>query len=359
MSLRYMVRWTMTLLLLVGPVFADGQKFSFQSQAQIVSQSGDTMVLKGVRWGFRNNEFGNAIFRDTTVRLDQVREVYYYSEPFNVTGVSTALNRFQAHGLLFFEMKDPSAIRSVDGHSDIGIGVSAEARRETPAYSALKGLQKFYKLHYQVLTEKDRLQWGLTIWKERIQRFRLVLDDSQKKRLFREALEEAARDHSQEWYHAITNSCIAAACRLINTVLPDARKLKIWTIPHVWYNMKLGIPSRTPAYLIRKGVAEPEGEWEANLASVDFPTSSGSYRITLKDLPELDGGAAGAGSKTPVSPPSTVALDPAGGAGAELPVVTDATLKTAADLGVLDEVQQDATLVKQIQSSLQEDLIIH
>ena len=360
MGLRYMVRILCVLIVLskAGPLFAEA-KGGFQAQAELVSQSGDAVVLKGVRWGFRDNDITKPIFKDTTLRMDQVREVYYYSEPFNVTGLSTTLNRYQAHGLLFFLMKDPSAIRSADGASDIGIGVSAEARRETPAYSALKGLQKFYKLHYQLLTEKDRLQWSMTIWKERLQRFRLVLDDAQKVQLFRNAIQEAARDHSQEWYNAITNSCIAAACRLMNTVLSDDRTLKLWTIPHVWFNMKVGIPSRTPNYLIRRGVAELEGEWEANLAAAEFPTSTGTYRIVVKDLPEIIGGTPGAGSTLPVPAPPTASAEPAVSSGAEVPLPTSATLQDAANLGVLDEVQQDAVLMKQIQSTLKPDTMFH
>lgn len=353
MTVRYMVRMAIVLLVLCGawPLQAD----PFQQQAQVVSQSGDSVVLKGVRWGFRDNDIGKAIFRETTLRMDQVREVYYYSEPFNVTGVSTTLNRWQAHGLLFFEMKDPSAIRSSDGLSDIGIGVSAEARRDSPAYSAIKGFQKFYKLHYQILTEKDRLQWGLTIWKERIQRFRLVLDQGQKVALLRSAIQESCRDHSEGWYHAVTNSCVANACRLMNTALPADRQLKIWTIPHVWFNMKLGIPSRTPAYLVRRGVAELESEWEANLDAVEFPTTAGPYRIVLKDLPELGEGK----PPGPVAGTAPSPADPPVGASVELPLPTPSTLQDAARLGVLDEVQQDAALVQEIQSSLQKDIMFH
>lgn len=358
MNLRLVVRVASLLILILQalPLRAAGDGVGFQQQAQIVSQSGDSVVLNGVRWGFRDNDFGKAIFKETTLRMDQVREVYYYSEPFNVTGPSTILNRYQAHGLLFFEMKDPSAIQSADGAHDIGIGISAEARRDTPAYSALKGLQKFYKLHYQILTEKDRLQWGLGIWKERIERFRLKLDDGQKQQLLRNAIQEACQDHSQGWYHAITNSCVAAASRLMNTVLPAARQLKIWTIPHVWFNLKLGIPSRTPGYLVRRGVAEFEGVWEPGLAAVDFPTSSGTYSIILKNLPEGAGSVAGAGVR---ATPSSTPGEGVSGAVAELPVASAATLQRAQELGVFDEVRDDATVLKEIRTSLDHDVMLH
>lgn len=364
---RTMVLGTACIALLVTlalPLRADPTTGSgWQRKAELVSQSGGTVVLDGVRWGFRDNDLGKAIFKRTTVRTDQVRDVYYYSQPFNVTGLATALNRFQAHGLLVFVMKNPDSVLGEDGSRDIAIAVSVEARRETPDYSALKGIQKFYKIHYQMQTEKDRLQWGLTIWKERIQRFRLKIDESQKRRLLEIAIEESVADRD-EWYHAITNSCIAGACRMMNRVLPENQKLTIWTIPGVWYNLKVGIPSRTPRYLIRRGVAEQEDDFEVNQPIIEYPLEHGTYRIVMKDLPEVvtaddvahvREGLADAGSdvtQVPVTralqPPPADPLDP------------PADLEETADLlGVGDAVREDRALLEPLKAMTDTDVMLH
>jgi hypothetical protein len=212
-------------------------------------------------------------------------------------------------------------------------------------------------------TEKDRLQWGLTIWKERIQRFRLRIDDRQKRQLLEIAIEESVAERD-EWYHAITNSCIAAACRMMNRVLPQNQQLVIWTIPGIWYNLKVGIPSRTPRYLIRKGVAEHEDDLEANQPVIEYPVEGGTYRIVMKDLPEIGTTeemarvtetSAGAGSDATslavdraVPPPTTDPLDPP----ADL-------AETAERLGVGDEVREDMVLMQQLRAVTDTDVMLH
>src|SRR3569832_2110610 len=72
------LRGILLLAALAVPVRAQAAGLGWQKQAEIVARDQDTVTLRGVRWGFRENSFGMAGFKDTTIKLDQVRDVYYY-----------------------------------------------------------------------------------------------------------------------------------------------------------------------------------------------------------------------------------------------------------------------------------------
>lgn len=273
-STRSAVLLVISLLAVPAARADDGPFIVRQRQTRIVTDTPAHLDLEGVRWGFLDHDLEKPVFKPTRVLLDHLEHVEYWSEPFDP-------QKLLAHGLIVFLMKDLEGVVAPDGSRDIGIAMSVEVHYKVgQPYKLINGLRKVYRIIYQSFVVADRLQWCFQIWKEPLRRYRLKLDDAQKRALLRNTFAEAAVDRRTEWYHAVTNSCVGNAARVMNTVLPPDRQLVLWYIPRILFNMSLALPNRAPGYMIRRGVAGEVARYEPGIPFIEFPLADGSvYRV--------------------------------------------------------------------------------
>ena len=284
MRTKFFSLLTIVLLatLTIGALWADDRPFvDRQRQLEIVAEEGSVLTLDGVRWGFDDNDLEKPRFSRTTVDLSRVREVYYWSQRFNPEWLA-------AHGMLVFLMDSEDAIQGAQGQRDIGLVMTVEVHyRKGDSYSPIKGLGKNYRIIYQVTTVGDRIQWAMSMWNQEIRQYRLDLSPDKRKALFKNALVESAVDRKDEWYNTVTNSCVSNAFRVINSVVEKKRKLHLWRIPKILFNMQIGLPNVAPGYLCRRGVGVQEPTIERDCTHVSFPTKTGSYHIDVVQAPGL------------------------------------------------------------------------
>lgn len=270
----------------LGPAATAGspQYLARQKQPVLVESRGDAIVVDQFRWGHVVTE-GSAKreprFQRTTIRPEQIGEVYWWSERFPPKFLA-------AHGQLAFVMKDETGVVGVDGASDPGFIVSFEARfKQGQIYNPVKGLKRgAYGSIVLATTLRDRIQRSIHFYGHSMDTFRLRLSQDQKVALVRKALEFAARNRDGEGYHTTRNSCITAAVDILNEVLPEGKRLKKWIIPGVLHNPKISLPRSAPEYLIARGLADPVVAWPNPLRVLELPAGEGRvHRIDARDIP--------------------------------------------------------------------------
>lgn len=277
-SARVIIARTLAVLALVTATHADpAAPFEpRQRRSRVVGRTDASVTLSNVRWGFVANDSLQPRFQVTTVRLDAVRAVYYYSQRFDPKWL-------MSHGTLVFLMNDLDGVKGASGQRDVGLVFSMEARyRVGETFDLRKGLARRYPAHYQLTTVGDRLQWAFPMYRETLERFRLDLAPRQRRLLLERVIREAVEDRTREFYHLITNNCGGNAVRVLNDMLPPGRQIPIWRIPGVWYNTALLLPNQTPLELVRRGIATAEPTWSPDQRFADFPLADGSFhRVAL------------------------------------------------------------------------------
>jgi hypothetical protein len=192
-----------------------------QRPASLVATAADSLTLSNVRWGFGKG--GRPRFEDTTIRPDQVKDVYLILEPFQPEWLA-------AHGALGFEL-DKGGVVGADGKRSAGLVLSVEARlKKGQSYSLVEGFKDRFGIVYQVGTMTDFYQKTVARQGNRVIRYRLKLTAAQKQALLRNALAEAVQDRSGEHYHTTRNSCYQNVHRILNTVLPRDQRVRDWLV---------------------------------------------------------------------------------------------------------------------------------
>ncbi|MDD2716701.1 MAG: DUF4105 domain-containing protein, partial [Candidatus Wallbacteria bacterium] len=250
-----------------------------QRELKIVSQQGSVFELDNVRWGFEGNLVTKKpVFKNTKVDISKVRDVYFWLETFPPEALA-------GHGMLAFVMDSP-CVESADGKADIGLVYSFEAWLEQgQKYSPLEGMKKnCYRLIYQVSTIKDRVQLSIVIPNHKMYQYRVNLTAEQKQELLGLMLTESAVDRSGEYYHTYYNSCVFNAIRLINEVLPDSQKLKMYVAKDC-PNLSVTFPPIVPDYLSKQGLICEKQLFTLGSQVINIPYGSGHvYDISLQDL---------------------------------------------------------------------------
>ena len=68
----------------------------------------------------------------------------------------------------------------------------------------------------------------------------------------------AAVNRDGEFYNTVTNSCCNNLVIVINGVVPEQQRVKMWTVPYLVYNLAATIPVKVPGTLQAKGLLGPE-----------------------------------------------------------------------------------------------------
>lgn len=255
-----------------------------QLQCSLLVDEPDRMVIDLFRWGLVDVgkprlEYD---FQETTLRPGMVRDVYWWSEAFPPKSIAS-------HGQLAFLMDGLEGIDGADGRRDIGMVYSVEAHlAEGQRYDPIQGLDPrgHFGVIHMLTTLSDRVQNVARVYGHSLKEFRLLLDEPTKQELFRAAVRTASTPRPDERYHTTRKSCVTETVRLLNSVLPEERRVPMWTVPGVVANLRLAAPKVAPHYLVDLGLAEPGRAWGESAETLAFPQTAGpDHVIDVRELP--------------------------------------------------------------------------
>ncbi|OGR75945.1 MAG: hypothetical protein A2X32_10125 [Elusimicrobia bacterium GWC2_64_44] len=221
--------------------------------ALVLDANPAALKVANVRWQYNpypsDQEFDWAT---ATIKPELIKEVYFVKKPFAPEWIA-------AHSLLAFTF-EKGGLTDANGNESQALVLTIEAfLREGQAYDLKEGLK-----------DKFGIVWLLTTWEDYVTRTALVdqarlipyavknLSHAQKADMVREAVRLAGVNREGEYYHTITNNCTNNLLIVINRVLPENRRIRMWTIPYLAYNVRATMPVMVPKYLQGKGLLGPE-----------------------------------------------------------------------------------------------------
>ncbi|MDD2806463.1 MAG: DUF4105 domain-containing protein [Elusimicrobiales bacterium] len=221
--------------------------------ARVLADAPEAMTVANVRWQYnpypQDDKFDWAT---ATIKPELVKEVYFVKKPFAPEWIA-------AHSLLAFTF-EKGGLTDANGNESQALVLTIEAfLREGQVYDLKEGLKN-----------KFGIVWLLTTWEDYVTRTALVdqarlipyavknLSRAQKADMVREGVRLAGVNREGEYYHTITNNCTNNLLIVMNRVLPENRRIRMWTIPYLAYNVRATMPVMVPGYLQGKGLLGPE-----------------------------------------------------------------------------------------------------
>ncbi|MEI7529315.1 MAG: DUF4105 domain-containing protein [Elusimicrobiota bacterium] len=230
----------------VLPVYSPAQR-----RASLITDDPQGLSVANVRWLYGAPAADKFDWTTARIRPELVKEVYFIKKPFPPEWIA-------AHSLLVFTFAG-GGLTDAGGNESPGLALSIEAYlKEGENFSIIDGL-------------KDRfgIVWGLSTWEEyaaravlageRLFPYRLKdLPDVQKRELVKDAVRFSAVNRDGEFYNTVTNNCTNNLVILMNRALPERRRITMWSIPYMVYNIAATMPVTVPGYLQNKGLLGPE-----------------------------------------------------------------------------------------------------
>jgi len=217
--------------------------------ARLLADDGSVMTISNVRWStgtILESEFDWATAK---IRPDMIKNAYFVKKPFPPEWIA-------GHSLLLFTFKD-GGLTDDKGNKSAGLVISVEAYlTEGQTYSITQGLKNNFFIVWTLATWEDYASRVVQYEKDapKLILYPFNFGDSQKSALLRESLKQATVNRAGEYYHTVTNSCTNNLVIVINNVLPDSKKIRMWTIPSLVYNFRATMPVWVPPLLQKKGI---------------------------------------------------------------------------------------------------------
>lgn len=223
-------------------------------QARLLADAGGVLTVNNVRWHYGEPRPEQFDWATASIKPELVKNVYFVKKPFAPEWIA-------AHSLLAFTF-EKGGLTDAAGNEASALVLTIEAfLRDGQVYDLKAGLKKNFGI-----------VWMLTTWEDYAARTvlhgaddnRLIpyevlkLDRAQKAALVRESVRLADVNREGEYYHTITNNCTNNLLIAINRVLPENKRIRMWTIPYLAYNVRATMPVMVPGYLQGKGLLGPE-----------------------------------------------------------------------------------------------------
>jgi hypothetical protein len=178
--------------------------------------------LGGVRWDIAENQDGSlqeqGVFRDAFIQADKVSDVYLAVKPF-----TDKPGGYPGHAQLHFAFPKDAPVTDSLGNQDQGLVLSVEIHFDQGSEDY--DPDKDTPILYQVGTWSDSLEKATVYHRYPLQLYKLQLNQEQKVDLLKERLEAATQDHTKDFYHPVTNSCLSTLIDGVNKVVPDHQKI--------------------------------------------------------------------------------------------------------------------------------------
>ncbi|MFZ2958426.1 MAG: DUF4105 domain-containing protein [Candidatus Ozemobacteraceae bacterium] len=221
----------------------------YQRPTHMVSRNADSIVMDNVRWGFDPKAPGGVKFfwESLTIKPELVEKVFFIKKPFPPEWLA-------AHCLMAYTFK-PGGLVNAKGQSAKALVLSVEAyQRKDQNYSLQAGLKKTFGIVWLLATWDDYSTYACDLENKKLFAYPVKFTHEQKVKLIRETMTQAAVDRQGEFYHTVTNNCTNDLVVLFNKVME--KKIRMWLIPSLIYNLRATMPTLVPSYLIKKGILE-------------------------------------------------------------------------------------------------------
>ncbi len=237
-----------------------------QRPAKLASYVNGVMTVDNVRWGQKPGQeniadpgLADHYFRTVHLRPELVENVYFVLKPFEPKLIA-------AHALFIFTMK-PGALVTAQGEQSQGFILTIEAwQRLDQKYSLQDGFKNLFGSSWIITSYEDYMQ-EIKLRKEELVLYPVILNHDQKKRLIEECVKYASINREGEYYHTVTNNCSNNLVIMLNRVLEAKRRVNMWWLPNMVYNLRATLPVAVPKMLIRKGILKN------SLKKIDFKTA--------------------------------------------------------------------------------------
>ncbi|HOJ86019.1 MAG TPA: DUF4105 domain-containing protein [Elusimicrobiales bacterium] len=221
--------------------------------SRILSRYGDVYEMENIRWEPKAFDEKNYEWRNFKVDVSKLKDVYFVKKPFTPEFIA-------AHSMLLFKFDKGGVVNDMGEETDSFV-LSIEAYlREGQSYSLVDGMR-----------DKFNIIWIFATWKDYSYRtmlydmdsrslilYSVKLSLSQKKELLEYALAQASVNREGEYYNTITNNCTNNLVILINKTLPENKRIKLWEIPYLVYNVRATMPNLVVDYLQGKEILGSE-----------------------------------------------------------------------------------------------------
>ena len=221
-------------------------------QAALLSERDGLLVMDNVRY-MPGDRPDAAKFDWTTASLkpELIKNVYFIKKPF-------APELVAAHSFLVFTFEKGGYIDG-NGKEPMGLALSIEGRtRVNQSFSPLTGLMNKFGIIWQLSTWEEYAARTAYLEKGHLDPYPVLLSHDEKVRVLHESMRLAAVDREGEFYHTVTNNCTNNLLIILNRVLPENRRIKMWTIPYMVYNMRATMPLMVIKSLQKKGILGAE-----------------------------------------------------------------------------------------------------
>jgi hypothetical protein len=220
--------------------------------ARLVADGKSGMEVENVRWLYdaapAEDKFDWATAK---IRPELVKKVYFVKKPFPPEWLA-------AHSLFVFTFED-GGLTDANGNQASGLALTIEAfLREGEVYDLKTGLKDRFGIVWLLTTWEDYAARTALIDKARLVPYEVRFSRSQTAEMLREALRLSSVNREGEFYHTVTNNCTNNLLILMNRVLPERQRIRMWTIPYMVYNVRATMPVVVPGYLQGKGLLGPE-----------------------------------------------------------------------------------------------------
>lgn len=224
-----------------------------RKQAALLSHSGSVYEIDNVRWHSSHPQENVFDWRSARVDVSKLKNIYFVKKPFPPEWIA-------AHSLMLFTFEKGGLIDASGNETDSMV-LSIEAfLREGQEYSLTEGMKDRFNIVWLLATWKDYIERTVYFDKDsdRLVLYPVNISGEQKKQLLSYAIEQAAVNRAGEYYNTITNNCTNNLVILINKTLPENKRIKLWKIPYLVYNLRATMPVWVPGYLESKGILGSE-----------------------------------------------------------------------------------------------------
>lgn len=214
--------FAVSLIIFVAWFFFDKPPTEGDWQKQLATPSiaefnDDLVTVRNVR-NFRyypTESDMHADYYDRTYDLNQIKQVWYISEPFNE-------NRVAGHTFVSFEF-----------HNGDFLAISIEARKtKDQSYSTWKGLLHTYPLIYVAADERDVVLVRANLRKDKVYVYPVKLEKPENARmLLTDMLEKMNKlTESPEWYNTLFANCTSMIAKHVNNITPGRISKFSWQL---------------------------------------------------------------------------------------------------------------------------------
>jgi len=186
-----------------------------------------------------------------TIKPELIKNIYFIKKPFKPEIVA-------AHSFFVFTF-EKGGLTDANGHEPMALALSIEGKtRVGQSFSPLTGLKRSFGINWSLSTWEEYAARTIHEEKGHLVPYPVRLSHAEKAALLRESMLQAAVDREGEFYHTIKNNCTNNLLILLNRVLPEGRRIKLWTIPYMVYNVKATMPLMVITNLQKKGILGSE-----------------------------------------------------------------------------------------------------